>query len=270
MIPIGILFSKIRSLALEANAFFATPEERRVGLWWLNSPKFNRLYAERRTGVTVVDLGCGPPSKRAPVRDEAGAENYLGIDYDIENKPDLAADVAHMPFADGALDLARSFSLFEHTYNYKESIDDVYRVLRPGGSLFIQVPFLLEFHGFPSDYYRFSHVALQRILEDAGFKMVDYDIEWGWGFFLNLTKMLEHGSFSFQGRRWLWLRFTLRVLSKISWVLRRLDKHYSGSMYASVLMLGEKPVGGQSRPGSESCTPQEPAIGPTENGCTAQ
>ena len=212
-----------------------------VGLWRLNSPKFNCLYAERRTGATVVDLGCGPPSKRAPVCNEVGAENYLGIDYDIENEPNLVADVARMPFADRALALVRSFSLFEHTYNYKEIMDDIHRVLRPGGSLFIQVPFLLEFHGHPSDYYRFTHVALQRILEDAGFKIVDYDIEWGWGFFLNLAKMLEHGSFLFYGTRWLWLRFILRVFSKVSWGLRRLDKHYRGSMYASVLMLGEKP-----------------------------
>ena len=61
--------------------------------------------------------------------------------------------------------------------------------------------------------------------------------------FLELgAKMLEDGSFLFYGTRWLRLRFILRVLNKVSWELRRLDKHYRGSMHASVLMLGEKSI----------------------------
>jgi SAM-dependent methyltransferase len=245
MTSIGTFFSKIRSLGLDQEAFFALPEGKRVDLWWLNSPKFNFLYAERRIGVKVVDLGCGPPSTQARIREEAGAENYLGIDYSIENKPGLVADVAHLPFANETLNLVRSFSMFEHTYNYKQIIDDIYRALRSGGSLFVQVPFLLEFHGFPSDYFRFTHIALQRILQDAGFKIVDYDIEYGRGFFVNLAKILEHGSFSFPRTRWFWLRFVLRGLGRVSWKLRWLDKHYTGSLYASVLMLGEKPTPGE-------------------------
>jgi SAM-dependent methyltransferase len=264
MTSIGTFFSKIRSLGLDREAFFALPEDRRVDRWRLNSPRFNLLYAERRIGVKVVDLGCGPPSTQARIREEAGAENYLGIDYSIENKPGLVADVAHLPFANKTLNLVRSFSMFEHTYNYKQIIDDIYRVLRPGGSLFVQVPFLLEFHGFPSDYFRFTHIALQRILQDAGFKIVDYDIEYGRGFFVNLTKILEHGSFCFPlpRTRWFWLRFVLRGLSRVSWKLRWLDKHYTGSLYASVLMLGEKPIPGEQIGKEEIALLHEPVCVP--------
>ncbi|HLF24908.1 MAG TPA: class I SAM-dependent methyltransferase [Anaerolineae bacterium] len=237
------LISKIRSLGLSTDDFYDTPPEARVGLWWLNSDKFNRLYAERRRGAKVVDLGCGPPANRGPVRDEVGAENYFGVDLDIRNEPDLVTDIARMPFASESLDLVRAFSVFEHTYNYRAILDDLFRVLRPGGSLFIQTPFLLEFHGYPSDYFRYTHIAWRRILEEVGLKVVDCDIEYGQGFFTNVAKLLEHGSFSFAGTgaRWYWLRFMLRLSSKVAWSLRRFDKHYRGSMYASVLILGEKP-----------------------------
>lgn len=248
MTSISVVFSKIRSLGLDVADYHRLPAEKRVRLWQLNSEKFNRLYAERRSGVKVIDLGCGWPAKRALIRDQAGVENYVGIDFEMENQPDVVANVAHMPFAGDSLDLVRAFALFEHTYNYQEILDEVFRVLRPGGSLFIQTPFWLEFHGYPSDYFRYTHVAWQRILQDTGYKVVDYDIEWGFGFFTNLANVLEHGSFSFPGTqlRWFWFRLLLRVLGKAAWWLRWLDKHYRGQMYASVLILGEKPAGDDS------------------------
>ena len=237
------IFSRIKSLGLDAPHYHQLPPERRVRLWALNSEKFNRLYAKRRQGVKIIDLGCGSPDKRASVRDEAGAKSYVGVDFDIQNRPDLVTDVARMPFASNSLDLMRAFSLFEHTYNYTDIIAEIYRTLRPGGSLFIQTPFWLEFHGYPSDYFRYTHIAWQCILEDAGFKVVDYDIEWGLGFFTNLASVFEHGSFAFGDNRtrWFWFRFALRVLGKAAWRMRRFDKHYQGQMYASVLILGEKP-----------------------------
>lgn len=242
MTSIGAILSRIRSLGMDGTAYFRLPPDRRVRLWWLNSDKFNRLYAERRAGVKVIDLGCGSPAHRTAVRDEAGAENYVGIDFDLANQPDLVSDVARMPFASDSLDLVRAFSMFEHTYNYKAIIAELHRTLRPGGSLFVQTPFLLQFHGYPNDYFRFTHVAWQQILHDAGFTVADYDIEYGRGFFINLANVLEHGSLFIPRRRWFWLRFALRLLSRLAWRLRWLDKHYRGQMYASVLILGEKPL----------------------------
>ena len=243
---LAAVLSKLRSLGLDGEAYGALPKEKRVDYWRLNSHKFDVLYAQRRSGVTVVDLGCGPPYTQALVRDEAGADNYLGIDFDFNNRPGLVADTARLPFADKTLGLVRCFSLFEHTYDYRQSIDDIYRALRPGGSLFIQTPFLLAFHGYPSDYFRFTHVGWRHILEDAGFKVIDWDIEYGRGFFTSITKTFEDGSFSFHGAHWFWLRFVLRGLSRTCWRLRGLDKYYSGSMYASVLILGERP--GKDKP----------------------
>ena len=34
------------------------------------------------------------------------------------------------------------------------------RVLKPGGFLYVSVPWVWEFHAFPSDYWRFSLPAL--------------------------------------------------------------------------------------------------------------
>jgi SAM-dependent methyltransferase len=236
--------SKIRSLSMDAAPFNELPPERRVDTWYLNSDIYNRLFAERRAGVKMVDLGCGPlasPS-RAAGRDEVGADNYIGIDLDIHNQPNLVADIAWLPFASNSLDLIRAVSVFEHTYNYEDILKDAYRALRPGGSLFIETPFFLEFHGYPSDYFRFTHVSWPRILEDIGFRVVACDAESGRGFFFNLAKVLELGSIAFTGRRWPLLRFILRGSSRLAWRLRPLDKHYRGWLYAAVVVIAEKPL----------------------------
>lgn len=247
MMSIGIFLSKIKSLGLDAGPFWALPAERRVRIWFLNSERYNRLYAERRADSRVIDLGCGPPANRALVRDEAGVGNYVGVDFDLKNQPDMVADIARMPFASNSLALVRASSVFEHTYNYNEILQDIYRVLRPGGSLFIETPFFLEFHGYPSDYFRYTHIAWQRILHDIGFRVIDCDADCGRGFFLTLTKALELGSFAFTGAQWVGLRFTLRALSRIAWRLRWLDKHYAGSLYAAVVTIAEKPNDNDAR-----------------------
>jgi SAM-dependent methyltransferase len=234
----SIMFSKIKSLGLDATAFSKTPPDRRISLWRLQSPRIDNLYATRRLGK-VVDLGCGPFENRGHVRQESGPHNYVGVDLDLSNKPDVVADIAHLPFADETLGVVRSASVFEHTYNYQEIVGDIYRALRPNGVLLIQTLWLLEFHGYPSDYFRFSHVAWQRILEDAGYRVLDCDIEWGHGLFLNLARIFEDVSFHFD---WYWVRFALRLAGKIFWWMRWFDKHYRGTLYASVLILAEKPL----------------------------
>ena len=172
MRPIARLLSRLRSLALEATEFHQLPEDARVGMWRLNSQKFNRLYAEARADHVVLDLGCGPPLKQAPLRAELGSHRYLGVDFYISSKPTVVAASDRLPFSGNSVAVARCYSLLEHVYDPRATIHDVFRVLHPGGCLFVQVPFILEFHGHPSDYYRFSHIALQRLLEAGGFRVV--------------------------------------------------------------------------------------------------
>jgi len=45
----------------------------------------------------------------------------------------------------------------------------VWRVLRPGGFLFITVPFIWPMHTVPHDEYRYTPFALERLLKVAGF-----------------------------------------------------------------------------------------------------
>jgi hypothetical protein len=46
------------------------------------------------------------------------------------------------------------------------------RLIKPGGKLLLNVPFLYWLHEEPYDYYRYTKFALRRFAEEAGFEIV--------------------------------------------------------------------------------------------------
>jgi hypothetical protein len=55
------------------------------------------------------------------------------------------------------------------------------RVLKPGGRLYLQTPFILGYHPGPEDYWRFSREGLRRLIESAGFVIERLEVSVGAG-----------------------------------------------------------------------------------------
>lgn len=75
---------------------------------------------------------------------------------------DILWDLEQDPPANclGAFDLFISTSVLEHVQRPWLAAANIERTLKPGGCLYISVPWVWEFHAFPSDYWRFSLPAL--------------------------------------------------------------------------------------------------------------
>ena len=57
----------------------------------------------------------------------------------------------------------------EHVENPLVAVQEIRRVLKPGGRCLLYVPFLYYYHaelGYYQDYWRFSHDALKLLLKD--------------------------------------------------------------------------------------------------------
>ncbi len=103
----------------------------------------------------ILDVGCGT----SPYRDLLPAgSSYTGIDIPTgEGKPDIViAPDKPWPLENAAYDSVICTQVLEHAENKDLLLAEIRRVLRPGGTLLLSVPFIYSEHGMPWDYRRFS------------------------------------------------------------------------------------------------------------------
>jgi len=108
-------------------------------------------------------------------------ERVITVDFVRDKEPHVLANVeVGLPFKDNSVKQVLMFSLLEHVYKYQNVCLEAYRVLEPGGTCYISVPFLLQIHNVPFDYFRYSGEALYNILHDVGFSEIKVE-SWGFG-----------------------------------------------------------------------------------------
>ncbi len=113
------------------------------------------LERSLETGHVWLDLGCGRRVMMPWIArvDELGlalsarARIAVGVDLDLSALQDnqtlqyrVLADSSRLTFAAASFNLVSSNMVFEHLDKPRETIDEIYRVLRPGGRLLIHTP----------------------------------------------------------------------------------------------------------------------------------
>jgi SAM-dependent methyltransferase len=118
-----------------------------------------RSLLEGLRGGRGLNLGCG----------EARLDPRL-VHFDLIRSAavDVLGDALALPFADGQFDVVLSQETVEHVPDPFRAVREAARVLRPGGTLYLQAPFVIGYHPGPEDYWRFSRAGMRRLLVQAG------------------------------------------------------------------------------------------------------
>jgi SAM-dependent methyltransferase len=138
-----------------------------VDLQLLTCVRFLRPRLAQLQGK-VLDVGCG----EMPFRDFLPNDvQYQGIDvpeavsFGMRDHPEiLMFDGVHIPFPNNSWDGVLCTEVLEHTFEPDALVVEMLRVLRPGGTLLLTVPFSARVHHAPHDYQRFTHFRLRRML----------------------------------------------------------------------------------------------------------
>ena len=102
---------------------------------------------------------------------------YVAIDSAIGNptwdysKLSLIGDAHHLPVRKQVVDVCANFTSLEH---YKEpdlAFREMTRVLKPGGWLFLYVPFAIAEHEPPYDFFRYTRYALAEFCTKNGLEI---------------------------------------------------------------------------------------------------
>lgn len=84
---------------------------------------------------------------------------YKILDPVPDYHPDIIGDIHDLPFADNSKEAILCLAVLEHVENPIKAMEELYRVLKPGGKLLVYVPFLYYYHaheGYYNDYWRFT------------------------------------------------------------------------------------------------------------------
>jgi SAM-dependent methyltransferase len=100
-------------------------------------------------GFSLLDLGCGMGGYTAAFQ-EAGL-NSVGLDLSFQYKgvhvPKIAADALQTPFAGHVFDIVICASLIEHVSSPNELLNEIIRIVKPGGIIYISFPPFYSING---------------------------------------------------------------------------------------------------------------------------
>jgi SAM-dependent methyltransferase len=130
-----------------------------------------KTYARGR----FLDLGCGSAPLFGVYRDLA--DEVICVDWPAslhqQRHIDIFADLTRpLPLRDASFDTVLLSDVLEHIPNPESLVTEISRILRPGGSTVIGVPFMYWLHETPHDFNRYTRYQLERLLTNAGLKVV--------------------------------------------------------------------------------------------------
>lgn len=211
----------------------------------VNETSLSRLYGTREVMVAlldfvhgdVLDFGGGGGKQKALVSQRAAT--YTSIDIDPAVRPDIVGDVLNPPIPDASYDTIVSNQVMEHVQEPWVMIEQIARILRPGGTCILSAPFMAPFHANPTDFYRFTEQGMRHLVERAGLEVLICTKHGG--FWASAGETVKHRFFNpLNTRR---SRLNKLLAPRVEKIFRFLDrlKGTPGIVYNNVVCVARKP-----------------------------
>lgn len=137
----------------------------------------------------------------------------VNVDIFDSGTTTIIASALALPFADGCADLVVLQGVLEHVRDAERTLSECYRVLKPGGLFYTEMPFLQPYHESPIDMRRATRPGLAHLC--APLEEVESGIHIGpasamtWMLRELLAQLISGGSFDIYRR----------VSSLVGWVV---------------------------------------------------
>lgn len=126
---------------------------------------------QRFAAGKLIDLGCGAMPYRALIAPLV--ERYDSLELHPQAQTTFVGDVQNMSMVgDGVYDTVICLEVLEHLPEPLRALEEIHRILKPGGALILSVPHLSRLHEEPHDYFRFTRYGIEVLLAQAGFDCV--------------------------------------------------------------------------------------------------
>lgn len=121
-------------------------------------------------GALVLDAGAG----QCPHRKYFSHARYESTDFiqNPDNSINYVCDIQNMTCPSGHYDAALCVQVLDDIPDPQRAVNELFRVLKPGGSLFLTAPLSGRVHNEPYHFFHFSRFGLELMFKKAGFEVV--------------------------------------------------------------------------------------------------
>jgi SAM-dependent methyltransferase len=108
-------------------------------------------------GGHILSVGGGPQRDRP---------EYINFNLAPMPGVDIVGDAAQLPCQDQSVTGVVCNAVLEHVRDPWKVVHEIHRVLKPGGFVYIEVPFLQHYHPSPEDFWRFTIQGTRELCRD--------------------------------------------------------------------------------------------------------
>lgn len=130
--------------------------------------KRNKYLKAFQSGEMILNIGSGGVRFKKKV---------ITLDSNPSLQVDVLADARQLPFKDNSFGAVLMESLLEHVREPEKVIEETLRVLKKGGKVFVEVPFMYPYHSAPYDFRRYTLQGLEEAL--CSFRKLDSGVDIG-------------------------------------------------------------------------------------------
>jgi len=108
---------------------------------------FTKLTDNENPNVFVLSIGGGPGRNRKTI---------VNLNIDTYPNVEIVGDAHNLPFKDNSVDAIMITAVLEHVEYPSVVVGEIYRVLKKGGYVLAETPFLQHYHGYPLHFQNYT------------------------------------------------------------------------------------------------------------------
>jgi 2-polyprenyl-3-methyl-5-hydroxy-6-metoxy-1,4-benzoquinol methylase len=172
-----------------------------------------------RAGARALDLG----SDRSPYRELLAGRGFdvKTLDITRESGADYEGTIESTGLPDASFDLVLCTQVIEHCMNPWQGMQEVRRILRPGGHAIVSAPHVWFYHPHPTDHWRFTQEGMVHLAREAGLEPVTLLAQGG--SVLTVMQVLNFLAYGILGKAGAPLYFALNAAASVGDRLVRND-----------------------------------------------
>lgn len=119
--------------------------------------------------------------------------NTIELETAIFRNTDIVGDAHNLPFLDNSFGAVIAMNSFEHYHSPHLVANEIRRILRPGGQVFLHAAFLQPLHEEPYHFFNTTEFGFRNLFDQ--FESVEVSVPYNFNFLFGLSWMLSELDF---------------------------------------------------------------------------